>query len=143
MHEPGHVRVCAAGGIARVAVHVLPSCESPLLWRLPAQESARKNRFVCLFHIPERFFVVFIQVSVAKHCPRLRELVVGANGNTTIDSELIGVANNCPHLTSLGLGECEVCTNINLIYIDTQINISNVSLRRIIDNWHCFLNYFI
>jgi hypothetical protein len=44
-----------------------------------------------------------------KHCPRLRELVVGANGNsTTIDTELLGVAVNCPQLTSLGLGECEV-----------------------------------
>ena len=45
---------------------------------------------------------------MGKHCPRLVELVVGANGNSVIDKQLLDIALNCQQLSSLGLAECQV-----------------------------------
>lgn len=42
------------------------------------------------------------------YCPRLVELVVGANGNSVIDKQLLDIATNCQQLSSLGLAECQV-----------------------------------
>ncbi|XP_059483594.1 F-box/LRR-repeat protein 21-like isoform X2 [Neocloeon triangulifer] len=100
---------------------------SPHCWKALVEHSPSMNLVMYVFVLPEEslesLFTSYIPVThlyfgdslpkrvlarIGKHCPRLRELVVGANGNTTIDSELLGVATNCPQLTSLGLGECEV-----------------------------------
>ncbi|XP_065347553.1 F-box/LRR-repeat protein 21-like isoform X1 [Cloeon dipterum] len=100
---------------------------SPHCWKALVDHSPSMNLVMYVFVLPEEslesLFTSYLPVThlyfgdclpkrvlarIAKHCPRLRELVVGANGSTTIDSELLGVASNCPQLTSLGLGECEV-----------------------------------
>ena len=45
---------------------------------------------------------------VGMNCPKLKELVVSANGNAPIDPELIQIANRCQNLESVGLGECQL-----------------------------------
>lgn len=45
---------------------------------------------------------------VARHCPRLVELVIAAYSFGTLDRILLSVAQGCPRLTALALGDCEV-----------------------------------
>lgn len=44
------------------------------------------------------------------------ELVVGANGNSIIDKQLLDIASNCQQMSSLGLAECQV-TCSGLVHI--------------------------
>ncbi|XP_053994220.1 F-box/LRR-repeat protein 3-like isoform X2 [Hylaeus anthracinus] len=41
-------------------------------------------------------------------CPRLIELVVAAYGPETLDRALLSVAQGCPRLNAVGLGDCEI-----------------------------------
>ena len=45
---------------------------------------------------------------IGANCPRLMELVIGAYGSDTLDQVLLSMARNCPNLTAVGLGECEI-----------------------------------
>ncbi|XP_071447636.1 F-box/LRR-repeat protein 3-like [Hetaerina americana] len=59
-----------------------------------------------------------VLAGIACHCPRLQELVAagiicgsceeGVQSGSLLDAELIAIANGCPQLSSIGLGDCEV-----------------------------------
>ncbi|XP_021926216.1 F-box/LRR-repeat protein 3-like isoform X3 [Zootermopsis nevadensis] len=100
---------------------------SPQCWSALVEHSPDMNLVMYFFVIPDQSFdTLFMSYTpvthiyfgdhvpkrvlgrIGSHCPRLKELVVGANGNSFINDELLNIANNCPELSSLGLGECEV-----------------------------------
>ena len=100
---------------------------SPHCWNALVEHSPGMDIVMNVFVIPDEsfdmLFMSFTPVThlyfgdcvpkrvlsrVGTHCPRLKELVVGANGNSFINDELLNIAKNCPELSSLGLGECEV-----------------------------------
>jgi hypothetical protein len=100
---------------------------SPHCWNALVEHSPGMNLVMYIFVIPDEsfdtLFMSYIPVThlyfcdfvpkrvlgrIGSHCPRLKELVVGANGNSFINDELLNIAKNCPELSSLGLGECEV-----------------------------------
>ena len=100
---------------------------SPHSWSALVEHSPGMDIVMNVFVIPDEsfdmLFMSFIPVThlyfgdcvpkrvlsrIGTHCPRLKELVVGANGNSFINDELLNIARNCPELSSLGLGECEV-----------------------------------
>lgn len=100
---------------------------SPHCWNALVEHSPDMNLVMYFFVIPDELFdtmfISYIPVThlyfgdhvpktvlgrIGCHCPRLKELVVGANGNSFINDELLNIAKNCPELSSLGLGECEV-----------------------------------
>jgi len=113
--------------------HISPHCWNALVEHSPGLDIVM-NVFVIPDESFEMLFMSFIPVThlyfgdfvprrvlsrVGTHCPRLKELVVGASGNTFIDDELLNIAKNCPELSSLGLGECEVTCSafVNFAYI--------------------------
>ncbi|PSN30125.1 F-box/LRR-repeat protein 21 [Blattella germanica] len=100
---------------------------SPRCWNALIEHSPNMNLVMYFFVIPDEsfdiLFMSYIPVThlyfgnyvpkrvlgrIGNHCPRLKELVVGANGNSFINDELLSIAKNCPDLSSVGLGECEV-----------------------------------
>ncbi|KAJ9591147.1 hypothetical protein L9F63_002302 [Diploptera punctata] len=100
---------------------------SPRCWNALIEHSPNLNLVMYFFVIPDEsfdiLFMCYIPVThlyfgdyvpkrvlgrIGSHCPRLKELVVGANGNSYINEELLSIAKNCPDLSSVGLGECEV-----------------------------------
>lgn len=100
---------------------------SPYCWNALVGHSPSMNLVMYFFVIPDEsfntLFMSYIPVThlyfgdnvpktvlgrIGSHCPRLKELVVGANGNSFINDELLNIARNCPELSSVGLGECEV-----------------------------------
>lgn len=100
---------------------------SPCCWNALVEHSPSMNLVMYFFVIPDEsfntLFMSYIPVTnlyfgdyvpktvlgrIGSHCPRLKELVVGANGNSFINDELLNIARNCPELSSVGLGECEV-----------------------------------
>lgn len=100
---------------------------SPTAWRSLVAHSPQLNLVMYLFDLQDdsfdSLFTSYIPVThlyfgdyvpqavlsrVGAHCPRLVELVVGANGSSVLDSQLLDIASSCPQLTSLGLAECHV-----------------------------------
>ncbi|XP_066990920.2 F-box/LRR-repeat protein 3 [Anabrus simplex] len=100
---------------------------SPRCWQALVQHSPAMNLVMYFFVIPDESFDIlftsYVPVThlyfgdyvpkpvlgrIGLHCPRLKELVVGANGNSFINEELLNIATNCPQLSSVGLGECVV-----------------------------------
>ena len=45
---------------------------------------------------------------IGYQCPRLVELVIAAYGPDTLDSALLSVAQGCPRLSAVGLGDCDI-----------------------------------
>ncbi|XP_015117055.1 F-box/LRR-repeat protein 21 isoform X2 [Diachasma alloeum] len=45
---------------------------------------------------------------VSENCPRLVELVINSCSSGVIDNELLTTARDCPELSAIGLGDCEV-----------------------------------
>ncbi|KZC10312.1 PREDICTED: F-box/LRR-repeat protein 3-like [Dufourea novaeangliae] len=41
-------------------------------------------------------------------CPRLIEIVIAAYGPDTLDRSLLSIAQGCPRLSAVGLGDCEI-----------------------------------
>lgn len=116
-----HLRVDVySAGEGDVAHRISPQC-----WQALIRHSPRMNLVMYFFRVPDEcllslfssyvpatnlYFGDYVPQSVmrkiAGHCPRLQELVVA--GGHYVDSELILVATGCPHLSSVGLGDCEV-----------------------------------
>ncbi|XP_076754554.1 F-box/LRR-repeat protein 3 [Xylocopa sonorina] len=49
-----------------------------------------------------------IMLRIAYQCPRLVELVIAAYGPGLIDHTLLSIAQGCPRLSAIGLGDCEI-----------------------------------
>ncbi|CAL7951776.1 unnamed protein product [Xylocopa violacea] len=49
-----------------------------------------------------------IMLCIAYQCPRLIELVIAAYGPDLIDHTLLSIAQGCPRLSAIGLGDCEI-----------------------------------
>lgn len=45
---------------------------------------------------------------IGYQCPRLIELVIAAYGPGLLDHVLLSVAQRCPRLSAVGLGDCEI-----------------------------------
>lgn len=45
---------------------------------------------------------------IAGVCSRLVEIVIAAYGPDTLDRALLSVAEGCPRLNAVGLGDCEI-----------------------------------
>lgn len=77
-----------------------------------SQENALHQFFNVNIPITHLYFCNYVPqtilAKVAKYCPCLTELVIGSNGNSLIDQEILSVAHSCPKLASLGLGMCEM-----------------------------------
>ncbi|XP_056286319.1 F-box/LRR-repeat protein 3 [Pseudoliparis swirei] len=56
---------------------------------------------------------------VGLHCPRLAELLVCANSPRPLDEELVGIAERCPRLSAVALGECEVSCGAFVEFVKT------------------------
>ncbi|XP_023226240.1 F-box/LRR-repeat protein 21-like [Centruroides sculpturatus] len=119
----------SAKGIQAVADHCHQLCEltlnysllsDDLLLALSSEEHARLKfmrvdvssddlQAIAVHHVSSESWQALVKHSpMAKHCPCLMELVIGSNGNSIIDQEILSVARGCPKLASLGLGMCEI-----------------------------------
>ncbi|XP_076236458.1 F-box/LRR-repeat protein 3 [Calliopsis andreniformis] len=45
---------------------------------------------------------------IGSQCPRLVELIIAAYGPDTLDHALLSIAQGCPRLSAVGLGDCEI-----------------------------------
>lgn len=62
-------------------------------------------------------------------CPRLVELVIAAYGPDTFDNALLSVAQGCPRLSAVGLGDCEITYVQWQSYFSTELSWTVVSLE--------------
>ncbi|XP_034235158.1 F-box/LRR-repeat protein 3-like [Thrips palmi] len=83
-----------------------------VMYLFAIQDESFDNLFTSYIPVTHLYFGDYVPTSVLSRvgafCPRLVELVVGANGNSVIDKQLLDVATNCQQLSSLGLAECQV-----------------------------------